>query len=81
MIAVSRRKEIAQKLIQIGRSPEEPVAFIEKGTTAEEKVVITDLLSLSLDPPKVEPPAVMVVGHVVRIRELLRDFIYQKVGS
>lgn len=81
LMAVSRRKEIAKKLLQIGRDPKEPVAFIERGTTADERVVITDLLSLSLDPPHVEPPAVMVVGQVVRIRELIGESIFQKVGS
>ncbi len=71
LMGVSRRKEIAKRLIEIGRSPDEPVAFIENGTTERQRVILTSLYELSTDPPKVNPPAVMVVGSVVRLREKL----------
>lgn len=71
LMAVSNRREIARKLIEVGRDPQEPLAFIEKGTMPEQKVVITSLEELSCEPPKVNPPAVMVVGKVVELsREL-----------
>ncbi|MEN3028622.1 MAG: uroporphyrinogen-III C-methyltransferase [Aquificaceae bacterium] len=71
LMAVSNRREIARKLIEVGRDPQEPLAFIEKGTMPEQKVVITSLEELSYEPPKVNPPAVMVAGKVVELsREL-----------
>ncbi|MEZ0361699.1 MAG: SAM-dependent methyltransferase, partial [Hydrogenobacter sp.] len=71
LMAVSNRQEIAKRLISVGREPKEPVAFIERGTTKEQKVVITSLKELSENPPEVRPPAVMVVGEVVKTRNLL----------
>ena len=71
LMGVSSRKEIAKRLIEVGRDPKEPVAFIENGTTEKQKVILTDLYELSTNPPEVSPPAIMVVGHVVRLREKL----------
>ncbi|MFN3598540.1 MAG: uroporphyrinogen-III C-methyltransferase [Aquificaceae bacterium] len=71
LMGVSRRREIAQRLMDIGRDPKEPVAFIEEGTTERQRVVITTLYELAIDPPEVKGPAVMVVGEVVRLREHL----------
>ncbi|MFN3471274.1 MAG: uroporphyrinogen-III C-methyltransferase [Aquificaceae bacterium] len=71
LMGVSRRKEIAQKLIEIGRDPKEPVAFIENGTTNKQRFILTDLYELATDPPDVNPPAIMVVGNVVRLRDKL----------
>jgi len=74
LMGVSRRKEIARRLIEIGRDPKEPVAFIENGTTERQRVILTDLYELSTNPPEVSPPAIMVVGSVVRLREKLVSF-------
>ena len=74
LMGVSRRKEIARRLIEIGRDPKEPVAFIENGTTERQRVILTDLYELSTNPPEVNPPAIMVVGSVVRLREKLVSF-------
>ena len=71
LMGVSRRKEIAKRLIEVGRDPKEPVAFIENGTTEKQKVILTDLYELSPNPPEVSTPAIMVVGSVVRLREKL----------
>ncbi|MFN7065123.1 MAG: uroporphyrinogen-III C-methyltransferase [Aquificaceae bacterium] len=71
LMGVSRRSEIAKRLIEVGRDPKEPVAFIENGTTDKQRIIITNLYELSTDPPEVNPPAVMVVGEVVKLREYL----------
>lgn len=71
LMAVSNRQKIAKNLIEIGRSYDEPVAFIEKGTTPHQKTTITTLLELAYNPPNVEPPALMIVGQVVRLREYI----------
>ena len=69
LMGVKNRQRIARELIEAGRSPEEPVAFIEKGTTPDQRTVVTTLGEVAHSPPPVEPPAVMVVGKVVRIGE------------
>ena len=71
LMGASRRKEIARRLIEIGRDPKEPVAFIENGTSERQRVILTDLYELSTNPPEGSPPAIMVVGSVVRLRENL----------
>jgi uroporphyrin-III C-methyltransferase len=75
LMAVKNRREIAKKLIEVGRNPKEPVAFIERGTTHEERTVISNLLEVSQSELEVNPPAVMVVGKVVKLREMLKKTI------
>ncbi|WP_027882887.1 uroporphyrinogen-III C-methyltransferase, partial [Meiothermus rufus] len=43
LMGVAGRAQIAQNLIKVGRNPEEPSAFIEKGATPEERVVLSSL--------------------------------------
>jgi len=65
--------QFAQKLLKVGRDPKEPVAFIEKGTTFEERFVVCTLEGLTKEPPDVKPPAVMMVGKVVELRKNIKD--------
>ncbi len=73
LMGVKRRKEIAGELIDAGRNPEEPVAFIENATLKEQREVFTTLRELSENPPHVNPPAVMVVGNVVNIGKIINN--------
>jgi uroporphyrin-III C-methyltransferase len=73
LMGVSRRQLIAQRLLEIGRDPKEPVAFIERGTTSEERFVVCTLEGLAKEPPEVKPPAVMVVGKVVNLNRFLKE--------
>ncbi len=75
LMGVRNRQRIAKELIAAGRKPEEPVAFVERGTTEEQRIVISNLKEVSEKPPDVKPPAVTVVGEVVRLHEELRDFL------
>jgi uroporphyrin-III C-methyltransferase len=65
--------QFVQRLLEVGRDPREPVAFIEKGTTPEERFVVCTLEDLAKEPPDVKPPAVMVVGKVVELRKNIKD--------
>lgn len=76
LMAVSNRQTIAKKLIEIGRKPDEPVAFVEKGTTQKQRLIVTNLMELSTNPPHVESPAVMVVGQVVRFADRLNSLAW-----
>lgn len=80
LMGVTPRKEIAQRLIQSGRDPEEPVVFIEKGSTQEERVVVSTLNEV-VRGVEVHPPAVWIIGQVVRLREKLRGDAHRKEGG
>jgi uroporphyrin-III C-methyltransferase len=74
MMSVGNRKEIAQRLIEGGRPANEPVAFIENGTTPKQKVIKSTLSVLAEGGVEVESPAVMIVGPVVNLSENLDWF-------
>ncbi len=67
LMGVKSRQKIAKALVEAGRNPEEPVAFVEKATTPEQREIFTTLGELMENPPEVNTPAVMVVGKVVDI--------------
>jgi uroporphyrin-III C-methyltransferase len=70
LMGIKTRGLIAQALIEAGRSPETPVAFIENATTPRERVVISTLGQAGT--VAVEAPALFVIGDVVAKRaELL----------
>jgi uroporphyrin-III C-methyltransferase len=75
LMGVRNRQRIARELIKAGRDPSEPVAFVEKGTTEDQRIVVTTLGELAERPPEVKPPAVMVVGRVVEVHSRIRDFL------
>lgn len=74
LMAVKNIDEVAKKLIANGRSKETPVAIVRWGTRPEQ-VTITGTLetiaSLAKD-RDIRPPAAMVVGEVVCLREQLK---------
>jgi uroporphyrin-III C-methyltransferase len=70
LMGIKHRVSIAQALIRAGRSPQEPAAFIERGSTPEQKVIEATLAEVAAGIIKVEPPAVFV-GAVVRLRSQL----------
>lgn len=77
LMGVHRRAEIAAELIQAGREPGEPAAFIERGTTPDERVILTTLAEIAAGKIDVAPPAVFVVGQVV---EFSRELMGQPTG-
>lgn len=64
---------ISANLIAAGRSPDEPVAFVCDAATAAQKVLETTLGRAEADVAAsgLEPPAIVVVGEVVRLRPSL----------
>ncbi len=71
LMGVDNRRLIAANLIKAGRSFDEPVAFIERGTTDRERVLITNLREVARGITQVQSPAVMVIGQVVNLRKQL----------
>jgi uroporphyrin-III C-methyltransferase len=71
LMGVQNRAFIAESLIAAGRPPSEPVAFIEHGTTKDERIVESTLEAVASGETEVINPAVFVVGEVVKLRAKL----------
>ena len=72
LMGVGERVSIASELIAAGREASQACAFIERGSTPQERVVISSLKIVSDGLSEVNAPAVWVVGDVVNLRETLR---------
>ncbi len=69
-------KDICESLIAHGRSAQTPVALIEKGTTQEQRVFVSDLVSIAdvVAEKDVHAPTLFIVGEVVQLHESLKWF-------
>lgn len=67
LMAVRQRKEIADSLIEAGRPPDEPVAFIENGGSQQQKITRSTLVDVANGLVDVESPAVFVVGQTTKL--------------
>ena len=72
-MAMKHIGQITANLIAAGRSQEEPVAFVCNAATLEQSVLETTLGRAEADVATagLEPPAIVVVGEVVRLRSAL----------
>jgi len=66
--------KIASKLIEVGKSPDFPVAVISRGTTKDQRVVVGTLENIVQKAKDLPTPALIVVGKVVELRESLNWF-------
>lgn len=73
-MAMRYLSKISERLMQNGRSQDEPVAVITQASLPEQHVLETTLGSCAIDVEKYEikPPAIIVVGEVVSLREFLK---------
>src|SRR5581483_4108398 len=71
LMGVRNREQIARSLMAGGRRPDEPVAFVERGTLPDEHVVESTLGAVAAGEMEVTSPAVFVIGEVVRLRPKL----------
>lgn len=69
-MAIKHIETIAGKLMDAGRSAREPVGIVCNGTTSSQQVLETTLGSCAADlaVSGLNPPAIVVVGEVVRLR-------------
>jgi uroporphyrin-III C-methyltransferase len=72
LMGVDNRRSIARNLIKAGRSTEEPLAFVERGSTESERVVTATLGEVARGVIEVRPPAILVIGQAVRLRRSLQ---------
>jgi len=74
LMGVEHLPEIVAKLIAHGRSSETPAVLIQEGTTPNQVVITGTLDDIVEKAPGIRPPAVFVVGEVVRLREQIDWF-------
>ncbi|MGI9435814.1 MAG: uroporphyrinogen-III C-methyltransferase [Geminicoccaceae bacterium] len=72
-MALKHHQRITRKLMEAGRLPGEPVAIISDATLPTQNVVETTLeaLPITISDHDIQPPAIIVVGDVVRFRAAL----------
>jgi len=69
LMGVGRIEEIAEEIIKV--KGDAPIAFVYKGTTKEQRVVVGKLSEVKELRKKVSPPCVIIIGEVVKLREKL----------
>lgn len=74
LMGLKNLPRIASELIAHGRAPHTPTALIRTGTTKEQKVVIGTLANIAVKTIGVKPPALIVVGEVVKLSSRLQWF-------
>jgi uroporphyrinogen III methyltransferase / synthase len=76
MMGVKNLPDVVGRLLAHGRSPETPIALIRWGTHPAQETIVGTLATIveQVAERPFGPPAVIVVGEVVRLRERLRWF-------
>jgi uroporphyrinogen III methyltransferase/synthase len=74
LMTVKNISQVCKKLIENGRKPDTPVAVVRWGTRPDQTTLVGDLSNISdlVKENEIKPPAVMVVGDVVKLRETLK---------
>jgi uroporphyrin-III C-methyltransferase len=75
LMGVAHLQEVCTELIKHGRDAATPVAVICDGTLPTQQVLTSTLGDVAGDADRAGlcPPAVVVIGEVVRLREVLRS--------
>jgi uroporphyrinogen III methyltransferase / synthase len=73
-MGVTHLEDAMRRLVEHGRAPETPVAVIEWGTTPRQKTVVGTVADIASKAAQLKPPALVVVGDVVKVRERLSWF-------
>ena len=71
LMGVSRLSKILEKQRQYGRPESTPVAMIASATCPEQKVITGTLATIESLVTEIHPPAIIIIGDVVGMRELL----------
>lgn len=76
VMGVKNLEPLMDRLLQAGRSPETPVAIVEWGTLPRQRTIVGTLGTIVVQAKSagLKPPAVIVVGNVVRLRPMLKWF-------
>jgi uroporphyrinogen III methyltransferase/synthase len=80
LMGVEHLPEITEKLIAHGRAVDTPAALIQEGTTQNQRIISGTLKNIVEKSHGIHPPAVLVVGEVVRLHEQLDWFVPQALS-
>ena len=80
LMGVEHLPEIVQQLIAHGRASDTPAALIQEGTTRNQRVLAGTLADIVEKTRDVRPPAVLVVGEVVRLHAQLDWFVPESLS-
>ena len=75
-MAMSRLAVIAELLMQVGRSADEPVAIVTHATTPRQRIATGRLAEAAklAEQHNLEPPSIIVIGEVVNLAKTLNWF-------
>lgn len=73
LMAVKNIDTLTAKLIEHGRRPDTPVAVVRWGTRSDQQTLVSTLkdIAAQVRENEIKPPAVMVIGDVVNLRQEL----------
>jgi len=76
LMGVKNLPVITEKLMAAGRDPKTPVALVRWGTTPQQVTVTGTLETIvaAVQAADLKPPAIIVVGEVIQVRETLNWF-------
>ncbi len=76
LMGVENLSKIVDKLLQYGRPSDTPVAIIMNGTRPDQRTITGSLSDIVLlaEKEQVKPPAIIIVGEVVKLRGKIRWF-------
>jgi len=75
LMGLHQLENICKQLIKIGKPKDYPVAVISRGTLVDEKVMVATLENIYEKAKDLPTPALIIVGKVVTLRELLQGEI------
>jgi len=76
LMGVKNLANIAERLMTAGRDPKTPVALVRWGTTPQQTTVVgtLDTIVAEVQAAGLKPPATIVVGEVIKLRDTLSWF-------
>ena len=83
LMGIRNLSSIVKNVTGNGRSPDTPAAVIQWGTTPEQKTVTGTLRNIVMraKAEDIKPPAIIVIGEVVRLRERYSTIFYASLES
>jgi uroporphyrinogen III methyltransferase/synthase len=73
-MGVENLPRIVEQLLANQISPDTPAALIERGSYSDQKTTVSTLGKIVQDAIDIRPPAVFIVGDVVRLRDEIKWF-------
>lgn len=74
LMGVKNLNIISTSLIKYGKSPDTSIAIIEKGCQASQNTTVGTLGDITEKAQDIKPPAIIIIGEVVKKRELYKWF-------